>query len=231
LQIVNRPQWRTVVGGGREYVRRLAAFVDDIRLATPVRQIRRHDGFVSVQTQTGDLERFDQVVLACHSDQSLALLADPSESESQVLGRVRYEGNVALLHTDADFLPRSREAWSAWNYHAARGSGLRRPVSVSYLINKLQPLPFKSPVIVTLNPTVEPRRESVLARFDYAHPAFDAPAIEAQRRLHTIQGRRRTWFCGAWMGYGFHEDGLKAGLAVGNALGCFAPWQTEEIAA
>ena len=231
LQIANRPQWRTVVGGGREYVRKLARSIDDIRLETPVREVRRHDKFVTIETQAGAVECFDHVVLACHSDQSLALLADPSDEESAVLGSIRYELNVALLHTDPNFLPRSREAWSAWNYHSARGDPGRRPVSVSYLINKLQPLPFKTPVIVTLNPTEAPRSQSLLARFDYAHPAFDAPAIEAQRRLPSLQGRRRTWFCGAWVGYGFHEDGLKSGLDVGNALGCFAPWQAAEAAA
>ena len=231
LQISNRPQWRTVVGGGRDYVRRLAAFIDDIRLATPVREVFRGEGCVEVVTDKYGSEHFDQVVLACHSDQSLALLRDASYGESEVLGRIRYEPNVALLHTDADFLPRSREAWAAWNYHAGHGNPARRPVSVSYLINKLQPLPFRIPVIVTLNPTTAPRPQSVLARFDYAHPAFDGPAIEAQRALHAIQGRRRTWFCGAWTRYGFHEDGLKSGLAVANALGCFAPWQTEQAAA
>ena len=231
LQISNRPPWRTVVGGGREYVRRLADHIDDVRLATPVTRVRRGDALVEVETASRRVERFDHVVLACHSDQSLELLADASAAESELLGSIRYESNLALLHTDASLLPRSRDAWSAWNYHAGRGNPAKRPVSVSYLINKLQPLPFTTPVVVTLNPTAAPRPESVLARFDYAHPAFDGPAIEAQRKLQGIQGRRRTWFCGAWTGYGFHEDGLKAGLAVANALGCFAPWQAQEAAA
>jgi len=231
LQIANRPQWRSVVGGGRDYVRRLAALVGDIRSTTPVREVRRRRGWVEVTTDARGGERFGQIVLACHSDQSLGLLTDPSSDESEILARIRYESNAALVHTDTDFLPRFRDAWSAWNYHAGHGDQASRPVSVSYLINKLQPLPFKTPVIVSLNPTTAPRSESVLARFDYAHPAFDAPAIEAQRVLHTIQGRQRTWFCGAWTGYGFHEDGLKSGLAVANALGCYAPWQAEAAAA
>jgi predicted NAD/FAD-binding protein len=231
LQIANRPQWRTVAGGGREYVRRLATAVDDLRLSTPVRRIRRHHDFVALETREHGVETYDHVVLACHSDQSLRLLADASTEETDLLGSIRYEPNVAVLHTDASVLPRSRDAWSAWNYHTARGNPGERPVSVSYLINKLQPLPFRTPVIVTLNSTESPRTASILARFDYAHPAFDRRAIEAQRRLHTIQGPRRTWFCGAWTGHGFHEDGLKAGLAVANALGCFAPWQAEEAAA
>ena len=231
LQVVNRPQWRTVLGGGREYVRRLARCIDDVRLEAPVRKVRRHHAFVEVETDARGAETFDQVVLACHGDQSLKLLADATDSEARVLARVRYEPNVAFLHTDASFLPRAREAWCAWNYHAGRGDPASRPVAVSYLINRLQPLPFKTPVIVTLNPNERPRDATLLARFDYAHPAFDGPAIEAQESLRTIQGRHRTWFCGAWTGYGFHEDGLKSGLAVANALGVSAPWQANEAAA
>lgn len=231
LQIANRPQWRTVKGGGRSYVRRLSESIHDIRLASPVTAVRRGPGFVEVETDARGVERFDHVVMACHSDQSLRLLSDATEMETSVLRRVRYEPNVAFLHTDTTFLPRTREAWSAWNYHAGRGNPAARPVSVSYLINKLQPLPFSTPLIVTLNPTQEPRPRAVLGRFHYAHPAFDGPAIEAQRELNAIQGGGRTWFCGAWTGYGFHEDGLKSGLAVANALGAFAPWQSEEAAA
>jgi len=231
LQVVNRPQWRTVLGGGREYVRRLARCIDDVRLEAPVRKVRRHHAFVEVETDARGTETFDQVVLACHGDQSLKLLADATDSEARALARVRYEPNVAFLHTDASFLPRAREAWCAWNYHAGRGDPASRPVAVSYLINRLQPLPFKTPVIVTLNPNERPRDATLLARFDYAHPAFDGPAIEAQESLRTIQGRHRTWFCGAWTGYGFHEDGLKSGLAVANALGVSAPWQANEAAA
>ena len=231
LQLVNRPQWRTVVGGGREYVRRLAASIEDVRLETPVRKVRRHHGFVEVETSSRGTERFDQVVLACHGDQSLNLLADATDAEARVLGRVRYEPNVALVHTDSSSLLRSREAWCAWNYHAGRGDPASRPVAVSYLINRLQPLPFETPVIVTLNPSEEPRADALLARFEYAHPAFDGPAIEAQGHLQALQGRHRTWFCGAWTGYGFHEDGLKSGLAVANALGVSAPWQLEVTAA
>jgi predicted NAD/FAD-binding protein len=231
LQLVNRPPWRTVEGGGREYVQRLAENIQDVRLEAPVRSVRRRPGSVEVSTDERGAETFDQVVLACHSDQSLKLLADASDSEARLLGRVRYEPNVAVLHTDTSFLPRARDAWCAWNYHAGRGDPAARPVAVSYLINKLQPLPFKTPVIVTLNPNPAPREDAVLARFDYAHPAFDAPAIEAQGSLRAIQGRNRTWFCGAWTGYGFHEDGLKSGLAVANALGVSAPWQVGQAAA
>jgi predicted NAD/FAD-binding protein len=130
-----------------------------------------------------------------------------------------------VLHTDPSLLPRSREAWAAWNYVAGSTGPEGRPVSVSYLINRLQPLPFEKPVLVTLNPTHEPKADSVIERFEYAHPIFDCAAIEAQRELPLIQGMNGTWFCGAWTGYGFHEDGLRSALNIVNGLGVTAPWQ------
>ena len=222
LQIANRPRWFTVRGGSREYVRRIVAGIADKRLATPVRSVRRlaafDGGAVIVSTDRG-AERFDHVVLACHSDQALALLADPSASERSVLGAVRYQRNRALLHTDASVLPRRRRAWAAWNYERggddAQGDGR---VCLHYLLNKLQPLPFERPVLVSLNPLTPPRPELVHGEYDYEHPVFDGAAIAAQRRVPELQGRRRTWFCGAWTRYGFHEDGLASGLAVAAAL-------------
>ena len=151
----------------------------------------------------------------------------PIRTSARVLCAVGYQPNDAWLHTDESLLPRAREAWSAWNYLTGEARLDGRPVTVSYLINMLQPLPCKAPVIVTLNPVREPRPESVLRRIAYSHPVFDVAAIEAQRRLPAIQGRRNTWFCGAWTGYGFHEDGLKSGLAVANAMGVTAPWQVQ----
>jgi len=223
LEIEGRPRWLTVRGGGREYVRRLAAGIPDIRLGCPVRSVDGIPGTFRVATHAA-AEVFDQVVLACHSDQALGLLAHPTADERGVLGALRYAPNRAVLHTDARLLPRRRTLWSSWNHLATTGDG-KRPVGVSYLINRLQPLPFRTPVIVTLNPPVEPAPERVLAAFDYAHPLFDRAAVAAQRRLGTIQGRRGLWFCGAWAGHGFHEDGLRAAMRVANALGCYAPWQ------
>jgi predicted NAD/FAD-binding protein len=230
LQINDRPQWRTVRGGGREYVARLAAGIADIRLRSPVVRVQRGAQGVEVSTAAGPSQRFDQVVLACHSDQALAMLADADADERRILGSVRYQPNRVVLHTDASFMPRSREAWSSWNYLARASRPGMRPISVSYWLNKLQPLPFRTPVIETLNPDREPRAERVLARFEYAHPMFDGPAIRAQRELPAIQGRRGTWYCGAWTAHGFHEDGLRSGLAVANALGVLAPWQERERA-
>lgn len=224
LQVTDRPQWYTVRGGSREYVQRMLAELDDVRLATPVRFVDGQPGAIKVATDAG-VETFDAAVLACHSDQALELLAQPTTAEVEVLRRIAYQPNVAVLHTDATLLPRRRSAWAAWNYVAAAPSVDGNPVGVTYLLDKLQPLPFRRPVMVTLNPVREPRPETVLQRFEYAHPVFDHAAIDAQAALATVQGRRGLWFCGAWAGYGFHEDGLKAGMAVANALGAFAPWQ------
>jgi predicted NAD/FAD-binding protein len=230
LQVNGRPKWRTVAGGGREYVRRLAARIDDVRAGAPVLGVRRSADGVELRLATGS-ERFDAVVLAAHSDQSAAMLEDADAAERSVLESVRYQPNRAWLHTDETLLPRARDAWSAWNYLTGPARLDGRPVSVSYLINKLQPLPVEEPIIVTLNPVHEPRADRVIRRIDYAHPVFDLAAIDAQRRLSAIQGRRRTWFCGAWTGYGFHEDGLGSGLAVANALGVTAPWQKRALVA
>lgn len=221
LQIEDRPQWRTVAGGARQYVDKLAAGIGSVRLEDPVQQVRRGawNGAVTLQSASGT-SFFDQVVFACHSDQALALLHDASDAERAILGAVRYQANRAVLHTDAAVLPRAARAWAAWNYESApdRADPEQRSVCVHYLINKLQPVPFKRPVMVSLNPFNEPRADSILAEFDYAHPVFDHGAITAQRRLHEIQGERATWFCGAWTGYGFHEDGLKSGMAVAHSL-------------
>jgi predicted NAD/FAD-binding protein len=220
LQVSGRPQWRTVVGGAREYVQRLANGLTDVRTGSPVARLARAADGVTVTTAAGG-ERYDQAVLACHSDQALALLADASSAERAVLAAVPYQANRAVLHTDRTFLPARTRAWAAWNYHAeAGGNGM----AVSYLINRLQPLPFTTPVIVTLNPEREPAPGACIGAYEYAHPLFDARAVAAQAQLGAVQGTRRTWYCGAWTGYGFHEDGLKSGMAVAAALGCPAPW-------
>ncbi|RZI83806.1 MAG: FAD-dependent oxidoreductase [Rubrivivax sp.] len=223
LQVTNRPQWYTVAGGSAQYVRQLVAGLDDARLSTPVRGLSAwgDDGRsgVLVQTDTG-AERFDEVVLACHSDQALALLgASATRDERELLGAVGYHRNRAVLHTDTAMLPRTPRAWAAWNYERAGSlKAERQGVCLHYLINRLQPLPWTMPVVVSLNPLREPRAETVLGEYDYAHPVFDAAAIDAQGRLPSIQGRRGVWFCGAWTGYGFHEDGLKSGQLVADQL-------------
>jgi len=227
LQITDRPQWLTVRGGGRDYVERIAATLPDVRLATPVRSLLRDADGVWLGLPDGECERFDEVVLACHSDQALRLLgAAATPAERRVIGAIRYQPNRAVLHTDRRLLPRDERVWSAWNYLAGRGEPGSQPVSVSYLINQLQPLPVATPVVVTLNPHVEPDPQLVIGDFEYDHPIFDQAAIDAQASLNAIQGADRVWFCGAWGGYGFHEDGLNSALAVADRLGCPAPWRS-----
>ena len=216
LQLSGRPQWRTVVGGGRDYVRRIAVRLADIRLAAPVKSVRRRAQSVEIATAHGS-EQFDQAVLACHSDQALSLLADPTPEEAALLGRVGYQTNRVMLHTDQRLMPRRRRAWSAWNYLAADGDD-ERPVAVSYWLNKLQPLPFATPLFVTLNPPFEPNPEARIAEFEYSHPLVKASAVTAQRRFAPLQGQRRTWFAGAWLGHGFHEDGLASAHAVAEGF-------------
>jgi predicted NAD/FAD-binding protein len=223
LQLSNRPQWRTVRGGSKLYVKKMLASIADARNSTPVRAVRRVppcDGAAGVWIHTdAGIERFDEAVLACHTDQALALLADADAAERHLLGSIRYQTNRVVLHTDCTMLPQRSRAWAAWNYERA-GDRSREDTAVClhYLINRLQPLPWKTPVVVSMNPVRQIRDESVLGQWDYAHPVFDLAAVQAQRGLDRIQGRSHVWFCGAWTRYGFHEDGLMSGLAVVRGL-------------
>ncbi len=230
IQLTDRPQWHTVRGGSRGYVERMLASVSDARLATPVRAVRRlppSSGLAGVLVQTDHgSERFDDVVLATHTDQALALLPDASQEERALLDSIRYQPNRVLLHTDRSVLPQRQRAWAAWNYErAADASREQAGVCLHYLINRLQPLPWRTPVIVSMNPLRPIRDELVLGEWTYTHPVFDSAAIQAQRDLHRLQGHSRLWFCGAWTRYGFHEDGLMSGLAV--AEGLRARWALE----
>ena len=241
ISVHDRPQWLTVKGGARNYVRKLAAGIADIRLNAGLRRVIRdaRDGpGVTIATAAG-VERFDQVVFACHSDQALALLGDDAGAAGTTLSKIPWQPNTAVLHTDVRLLPDRPRAWAAWNYMAwhpdapeARNSGdADSPVSLSYLINRLQPLPFSSPVIVTMNPLIAPDPAKVIKTIQYEHPMFLAESAETKRELRGIQGQRQTWFAGAWTRYGFHEDGLMSGIAVAQALGAVAPWATNVPAA
>ena len=222
IQVSNRPQWHTVRGGAKHYVTKLLEVISDARLNTPVRSLRRlaaaggGSAAVVLKTDAGS-ERFDGVVLACHSDQSLALLDDPTPAEQRVLGAIRYHPNTAVLHTDTAVLPRRQRAWAAWNYaRAARAEQEEAGVCLHYLINRLQPLPWEQAVVVSLNP--DPTRPinpaKVLGEWQYSHPVFDLAATAAQAQVPTLQGQAGVWFCGAWTRYGFHEDGLMSGQDV-----------------
>jgi uncharacterized protein len=235
LQVTGRPQWYTVRGGSREYVRKVAASLSEVRLNTPVRSVMRlpapgagaEPGGVLIATDRGT-ERFDEVILACHSDQALALLGPGALSDERaVLGAITYQRNRAVLHTDTSLLPAKRWAWAAWNYErTAPDQGEAPEVCLHYLLSTLQPLPWSTPVVVTLNPLREPRPATVLAEMDYAHPVFDQAAVQAQQRIPQIQGHGGVWFCGAWTGYGFHEDGLKSAQMTVEAL--MASWPTQD---
>lgn len=223
LSIGDRPQWKTIVGGSRAYVDALARrFRGEIRLASPVTEVARPPGGspgpVTVRSRTHpEPEPFDQVILAIHADQSLDVLADATAEEKELLGAVRFQPNQATLHTDTSLLPPRRKAWAAWNYD--REAGDRHLATLTYDLTNLQRLPGSRRYLVSLNSDHRIRPDAVLARFHYAHPVFDGPAVAAQPRIAAANGRHNTWFAGAWLGYGFHEDGMASAVAVCRQLG------------
>jgi predicted NAD/FAD-binding protein len=224
LQVTNRPQWWTVQGGARHYVEKIIAGIADKRLNTSVQRIEHlldepsGKDSVRIHTATGT-ERFDKVVIATHSDQALAMLAAPTAQEREALGAIRYQLNKAVLHTDASVLPSRKAAWAAWNYERAAAPGKESArVCLHYLLNRLQPLPWDQPVVVSLNPVRPIAGDSIIGEYNYAHPVFDLKAVAAQQHIPALQGRHNRYYAGAWMGYGFHEDGLKAGLGAAARL-------------
>jgi uncharacterized protein len=227
LQIAGQPRWETVLGGSISYVRRLLDQAPcRIKLDTAVVSVRRSQDRVTIADSRGMVEHFDHVVMANHADQALAALADPSPAEIQLLGSFRYQRNLAILHSDTNFMPRRRSAWASWNYLAG-ASGEK--ASFTYWMNRLQNIPDATPFFVTLNPTQGPRPETLHHSESYEHPVIDSAVIAAQSRLWELQGRRRSWYCGAYFGAGFHEDGLQAGLAVAEDLGGMRrPWRAAD---
>ncbi len=227
LQVNERPQWWTVAGGAKHYVEKIIANIADKRLNTPVHNIERDSQGVHIVTSAGS-ERFDKVIIATHSDQAISMLQQPSYGETKALSAIHYQANTAVLHTDASVLPQRKAAWAAWNYERVQldpNQPDSANVCLHYLINKLQPIPFEQPVVVSLNPTKPIAAEHILGTFDYAHPVFDLAAIKAQADIPALQGLQNTYFCGAWTGYGFHEDGLKSGLAAAKKLLEDSQWQ------
>lgn len=227
LQVLGRPAWRTVKNGSRSYI---DAILADTRMETVlnagITAVRRHAQGAEIYFADGSHRHFDKVVFACHADQALKLIADPSEAEGRVLSAFKFTHNRAVLHTDQSFMPRRRRLWSAWNY--IRAADGENGLSLSYWMNKLQPLGTTQPLFVTLNPYRDFAPGTVLQEIDYEHPLFNADAVATQRDLWQIQGQNHTWFAGAWMGYGFHEDGLQAGLEVAERLGgVIRPWSVD----
>jgi predicted NAD/FAD-binding protein len=223
----DRPVWRTVKGGSRRYVDKLmSTFRNRLRLGCAVTSIERTPHGVVVRDSHSRSETYDHVVIASHSDQALAMLSDSDDRERTVLGAISYSPNTVFLHRDVRLMPKRRRAWASWNFlRWRRESTAGNDVAVTYWMNRLQGIDDDKPLFVSLNPPFAPAPELTFGEYLCDHPQYTARAFAAQKRLHEIQGRRHTWFCGAWTGYGFHEDGLRSALTVGEALGAVAPWR------
>jgi predicted NAD/FAD-binding protein len=223
----DRPVWRTVKGGSHRYVEKMtSAFRDKLRLGCAVRSIERTPHGVVVHDSHGRSDSYDRVVIAAHSDQALAMLSDADSRERAVLGAIAYAPNTVYLHRDVRLMPKRRRAWASWNFLRWQREGtIENDVAVTYWMNRLQGIDNDKPLFVSLNPPFEPAPALTFGKYICEHPRYNAAAFAAQRRLGEIQGRRHTWFCGAWTGYGFHEDGLRSGLAVAEALGAAVPWR------
>jgi uncharacterized protein len=228
LQVSGRPEWRTVAGGSREYVKRiLADFNGRVVLRSPIQSIVREAQGATI-THAGGRQSFDACVVAAHADEALALLGDADDCERRLLGAFRYSNNRAVLHRDPGFMPQRRSLWSSWNYLGS-GAGAHDALAVTYWMNKLQPLGATEDIFVTLNPHRPLQPGAEIAAFDYMHPMFDQRALAAQRDLWSLQGRRNTWFCGSYFGFGFHEDALQSGLAAAEAIGGVRrPWTVRD---
>jgi len=229
LQVKDRPQWRTVEGGAQAYVQRIETDLDGpVLLNTAVKSIRPGAHGILIRDQKGHEAEFDQVILATHADQSLAMLDAPGQAEQDILGAFRFQTNRAYLHSDPGLMPRRRRLWASWNYLSYADTRDDSHVAVSYWMNRLQNPDCQRDYFVTLNPPGEPDPALSWYQTDYDHPVFDLDAIRAQQRLPEIQGQSGIWYAGAWTGYGFHEDGMRSAVGIANALGVKAPWQSKD---
>ncbi len=225
LTIADHPQWYTVSGGSREYVNRITApFKHRIKNHCGAVQVIRQATHVDVIDTHGITTAYDQVVFACHSDQAVSLLGNPTPIEQEVLGSIRYQPNTMVLHSDTSFMPRRKKAWASWVYQGSRQQHGNGSLSLSYWMNNLQPLVTGQTILVTLNPGRAPQSDLIHDHYDFEHPVFDAAAVAAQARIPEIQGTDRIWFCGAWQRYGFHEDGLLSAIQVAERMGITPVW-------
>ena len=230
LTLSDRPQWRTVDGGSREYVRRLTAPYRDRIVFGGARSVRRTANEVLLEDAAGNVTAFDHVVLATHADEAGAMLVDSDDRERGLLEEWRYTPNRAVLHRDASLMPKRSRVWSSWNFIGDADEGGENRLCVTYWMNRLQSLETDDPLFLTLNPIREPAVGSIIREFDYAHPFFDAKTLATQPELWSLQGHRRTWYCGSYFGSGFHEDALQSGLAVGEQLGGVSrPWDVPDM--
>ena len=229
LKLKNRPEWRTVDGGSREYVKALTAGYQKKIHFEGVQSVTRLADEVLVKDLSGNIKFFDNIVIATHADEAFRILEDPDNQEEQLLGGWRYTQNRALLHSDETLMPRRKRVWSSWNFIGDSSGTEEQKLCVTYWMNRLQSLDPDTPLFVTLNPVREPDPNKIIQEFNYSHPYFDKSALATQKKLWPLQGHRRTWYCGSYFGYGFHEDALQAGLAVAEQLGGVRrPWTVEE---
>jgi predicted NAD/FAD-binding protein len=225
INLKDRPKWRTVTGGSFVYIQKMMARMQSlIELQPSAVNVRRHNNKVFVRTDTEELE-FDAVIFACHADQALALLAEPTNEESSLLASFGYETNKTYLHTDTSLMPVNKKVWSSWNYLARTTADSRQQMTATYWMNQLQQLNTQTDYFVTLNPYTLPKQEKIIREIDYQHPIFTQDAINAQQAIPRIQGQNNTWFCGSYMGYGFHEDAVKSAVAVCKDFGIDPGWQ------
>ncbi len=225
LKINDRPQWRTVTGGSKLYVKRVLQDLQDVKLGSAVLKVSRTNDGVMVSTASGS-SLFDHVVFASHADAALAMIEAPTSREFEILDAVKFQPNEAVLHQDANLMPRRKLAWSSWNYLSQGRADQTQAVCLTYWMNLLQGMKTRLPLLVSLNPLIPIDPAKILLRKIYRHPQFNQAAMQAQDDLHEIQGKDRLWFAGAWTGWGFHEDGIASAVRIANALGVFAPWQT-----
>ncbi len=226
LTVNDQPQWYTVKGGSKEYVQRIAShFKEHIKLNCGVKKVIREAHQITLIDEHGEQQAYDQVIFACHSDQVLHLLHNPTHDEQHIIGQIDYQPNTIIVHSDINFMPKRRKAWSSWVYLSEEKEHHHNSVSLSYWMNNLQPLNTDTPIIVTLNPHKKPDADLIYDEYTFEHPVFDEAAIMAQDQLDHIQGKDRLWFCGAWQGYGFHEDGLSSAVQVAQQLDAELPWK------
>lgn len=225
LNIKNRPQWYTVTGGSREYVKRLSAgFKDRIKTNCAVEKVVRSKDKVTIHDTKGDAAEFDQVIFACHPDQAMKLLENPTKEEQKIIGDFTYQPNSIVVHSDESFMPRDKTSWASWIYLSEGRADEKPVVSLSYWMNNLQNFETERPLLVTLNPERQPDETLVHDRHNFSHPVFNVAAIKAQEKIEELNGQNNTWFCGAYQRYGFHEDGLWSAVRVAKALGVEPRW-------
>ncbi|MET0076708.1 MAG: FAD-dependent oxidoreductase [Candidatus Thiodiazotropha lotti] len=233
VKLKNRPQWKTLVGGSWQYVKVMANSLGSrIKINQSVTSVRRTSSGVEITTKSGHKESYDALIIASHADQAVALIENPNPLEADCLGKFRYQDNTVYLHTDRGLMPRLRDVWSSWNYIADDELETQeRAVSVSYWMNRLQRLKAEKDYFVSLNPLQPPQEEQLIEKMVYQHPVFDHGAMWAQQQLNEIQGKHRIWYCGSYLGYGFHEDALRSSVEVAASLGVEVPWlkQTQAI--